>query len=372
MEPKLKKLPRYHKFVLVFILTSFFALPFLNISIFTSIPKAQAQRLPNIPLSVPNEEPNFGRECGDEIDLKDIDAVLDWFNGKGGECVPIKVDADPYRFQREHAKAFRTFWLIRLSKTIQTLVAKAIDSTFKIQDYLGYVGLVSDYIYFNRFLFEKLNIPEDRLLTSITFYKQYSGNGPNFRDAVEGSTFGSFLRNKSIQTAGFNPDAVDPADPEYYLKIAQAGSYLSSPYDWYHNYQDKAFMGRSEAKSAATLEVSNSEGYKNSRSKSDLDAFLKTKDLGYFKVGKQTIPIMTPGGYAAKAIEGTLNNILGLKQPFNETNVTAAFVEGIINGIINGDIFRNGAFVPGDVYRTPPIKKETKELAEPKVDEGAP
>ncbi|OGE91164.1 MAG: hypothetical protein A2722_04030 [Candidatus Doudnabacteria bacterium RIFCSPHIGHO2_01_FULL_50_11] len=329
-----QKMSRWKKAVIFAVLVVFASAPINGLSQAFAIQKAQAFTLINPGIPIPGtEETTAGLDCG---------LIL----GILGECVPIKVDADPYRTRRNITKALLTTVLMTVSKSIAQWIAENIDTKLKINDYLGYFKTVSDALYAQRFIFDRFSVPEDRLLSNITYNDQYRG-GTNFTRIAQDLT----AKANAVRSLPLVPGRTTPYsanEPEWYAQLATAGSWLSQPADWNHVFNDVANQVRSSSQQAATMEILTSDGYKSSRGSQDLDNILSQKTIAYYTDNNNNkIPIMTPGGYAARALMAAIEKVLGTQAPYNDTNISFAIGADVLSGIITGLIFSPGRVSAG-------------------------
>lgn len=323
----LKKYPFACKTVVVAILAITLFSPIANFTPVRVAPKvehakAQFNFLGGIP--VPGtEESTAGMDCG-------LAGMI------GGECVPIKVEADPYRTKRNITKGLLTIILMEVSKRIAMWVANRVDSRLRINDYLGYYRLVSQGLYAQRYIFDALTDPEDRLFTNILMAAQSIGGTSLSKVA------GTLIADAQTYMQNLNIPAISlPNDPIQYIRMSYAGAPMSTPQGWYHTYNEQGLQARGSGAQAASLEILNAEGYKSARTNGDLQNMLQAKTLSYYtNSNNNKIPIMTPGGYAAKAIMFAMQKVLGTQSPYNQTNITAAIVADLVGGLINGGVFK--------------------------------
>jgi hypothetical protein len=148
------------------------------------------------------------------------------------------------------ATAVAQFMLNFLNK-----LAVKIQQAYRISNFLYYTDALVAGQYVDDYLNKYVNDPFDR------------GMIKNFIPAVScGKTqnLTPLFQAKADQYLGFDPQSLDPSDPDYYQKLARVGSFLSSPQGWQVYYQDVASQANSAATQAANNEL-NSQGNKSSR-----------------------------------------------------------------------------------------------------------
>lgn len=150
------------------------------------------------------------------------------------------------------ASAFAQFASNYLSQMLTKL-----ESNYKIANFLYYSdALVSgQYLqdYMNKYV---PNTTDQRML--LAFIPQFSC-GQNIDISKQ-------LEQKAIAHLGYDPNQLNPNDPDYNFKLAQLGNFLSSPDGWQIYYQDLAQQAETSANQAAQNEI-NSPGLKAPRDK---------------------------------------------------------------------------------------------------------
>jgi hypothetical protein len=63
---------------------------------------------------------------------------------------------------------------------------------------------------------------------------------------------------KADEYLGFDPNTLDPKDPNFYQKLARIGDFMSSPQGWQLYYQDLASQAESQAQQSVDRELSSS------------------------------------------------------------------------------------------------------------------
>lgn len=345
------------KLTIAIILASFLLAPFANIPFFS--PPKTAKALDGV------QNGQLISPGAPEGDKQEWDCGTNGYGpGRFGSCVPIEVTADPNRGSRNTLKNILTAVLYGGGAAMGQWIAKKINDSLKIRDYYGYDRSVKDQVYRYRILFEKYLDPTTRRLVDISYdsvarggvdYNRVSADVNAIARANLGFTPPSNSQTpRSGATAQQNQAFFD--DPNFYQKLAMLGAPNTRPTDIYFNLQSQALDLQSEASRASALELGTSEGYKSTRSQSDLNLLKPQQnrpDSFYNNTGKAinelTGQIRTPGGYAAKAVQVAIQRLLN--RDYLSTNVTyAAITEGAAWGffkILNGGLFGGGTAAIG-------------------------
>jgi len=131
---------------------------------------------------------------------------------------------------------------------IQQLIQK-IESNYMVANFLYYSDALINGQYANDYLNKYVADPLDRRIIK-TFIPQFNcGQNQDLRP---------LFAAKANQYLGFDPENLDPKDPDYYQKMAQVGNFLASPNGWATYYQSMADQAASEAEKAADKELTSS------------------------------------------------------------------------------------------------------------------
>jgi hypothetical protein len=209
------------------------------------------------------------------------------------------------------ATAFARFATQFLDKLIAT-----IESNYKIANFLYYSDALVQGQYVNDYLDKYVGDTLDRSIIT-RFIPQFNcgtGNQEELRQIFQA---------KAEQYLGFDPQAIDPADPDYYSKMLKAGSYLARPDGWKLHYEAIAQAARSEAERAVDRELT-STGLKSPR---DLVTNQIKVSLGAIESAQNAV------------FNANLN--LGV---VNVENIVSKIVSGVLNNLFNKFLF-NGAVV---------------------------
>jgi hypothetical protein len=119
---------------------------------------------------------------------------------------------------------------------------------------------------------------------------------------------------------GFDPASVSVNDPDYFVKMARVGDFLSSPTGWEVYYRDVAMQTQSQAEKAAEQELV-SQGFKSSR-----DQFDKGN-------------IATAGTTALSALRTAFQSYLNLGTS-NSRSMVSKLVSGLVQTFFNKFVFK--------------------------------
>ncbi len=142
---------------------------------------------------------------------------------------------------------FQLHFLQKLSKKIQ--------QAYAITNYLYYTDALAGSQYVDDYLNKYVDNPLDRSLVKQFIPSVSCGKQQNLA---------SVFKAKANVHLGFDPNSLNPKDPDYYKKLAKTGDFLSSPNGWQIYYQDVAAQANSAAQTAANQELI-SGGKKSSR-----------------------------------------------------------------------------------------------------------
>ncbi|MDE2312333.1 MAG: hypothetical protein KGJ93_04595, partial [Patescibacteria group bacterium] len=153
--------------------------------------------------------------------------------------------------------SFSQFMASFLSQMVQK-----IESNYLIANFLYYSDALVSGEYANDYLAKYVPDKLDQQIVR-QFIPQFSCNQQN-------QNFKTIFQARASQYLGFNPDSLDPSDPQYYQKLARVGDFMSSPTGWEQYYEDLAAQAESQAQVAIDRELSSSglksprDGLKNS------------------------------------------------------------------------------------------------------------
>lgn len=207
------------------------------------------------------------------------------------------------------AAAFANF----ATKFLDKLIA-AIEKNYKIANFLYYSDALVKGEYVNDYLDKYVPDPVDRQII-VRFIPQFScGSKADFKQV---------FKAKSYQYLGFDPENVDPSDPNFYAKLAKVGDFFASPNGWDLYYQDIAAQAQSQAEKAASQEIS-SPGLKSAR------------DLVSNQIQKSLASINNAEAAAYIAVLD-----LGV---VNVENIASKIVSSVVTNLFNNFVFK-GAIV---------------------------
>ncbi len=244
--------------------------------------------------------------------------------GIAGDCVPILLQSDPKRGTNNNIKNILTSILYGATIAFGKWMQHSIDSRLGIRDYYGYNRSLKDVIYKYRILFETYLDPDTRRLADIAFETVLRGQ-------VDYNQVKVILNTRSTNVFSEVRNPIVPSNPDFYTNLALSGQWGASPYDQYHIVNDQAFANQSESAASAAQEVSQSQGYKSSRTKADLAALTAPKNQAFYsdalKITPSTGQIVTPGFVAAKALQISMQKLM--EHYKLTTNTTAAVASEI-------------------------------------------
>lgn len=200
-----------------------------------------------------------------------------------------------------------------MGQFLDKMISK-IESNYVISNFLYY----SDALVAGQYTDDYLNkyVPDslDRNIIK-TFIPELScGSQPNLDPVYQA---------KANQYLGFDPNTLDPKDPNFYQKLARVGDFMSSPQGWQLYYQDLANQTESQAQRAVDRELSSS-------------------------------GLKTPRDTASGAISASINSIVSAEQASfgsllqlgisNADSVVSSLVSELTQNLINKFVF-SGAVV---------------------------
>ncbi len=152
---------------------------------------------------------------------------------------------------------------------------------------------------------------------------------PQFSCGRQPDNINDVLKAKSSSYLGFDPENINPNDPDYYNKLAKVGSFLGSPYGWKLYYQDMAMATQSASQKAAAAEL-NSPGLKTPR------------DVSKLSINKSINSIL-------QAESAGFNTLLQMGTS-NADSIVSSIIGHLVEGLINNFVFsgvtgQNGAVV---------------------------
>lgn len=134
-------------------------------------------------------------------------------------------------------------------------LANKLEQAYRISNFLYYSDALVSGQYADDYLNKYVNDPADRAMIKSFIPEVSCGNVPDYSRAYQA---------KAGQYLGFDPNSLDPNDPNYYQKLSRVGNFLSSAQGWELYYKGIAAQAQSAAKEAVTNEL-NSPGQKAGR-----------------------------------------------------------------------------------------------------------
>jgi hypothetical protein len=140
--------------------------------------------------------------------------------------------------------------LVTVQQQVTTKLINQLISKYKIGNYLKYADAVATQVYTANFV--QKNFPEkaDQLII-----RSILSN-----DATQYGLM-PILKEQANKALGFLPEQLDFADPDYYVKMAMAGTGAANPYYLQSVYQVQAGMTASQATEMAKQEIAQGQGF---------------------------------------------------------------------------------------------------------------
>ena len=149
------------------------------------------------------------------------------------------------------ARAFANFAKEYLNKLIT-----AIESNYKIANFLYYSDALLSGQYVNDYLTKYVNNPLDQQLI-----KRFI---PQLNCGKSNEDIKKVLQAKAQVYLGYDPAKVDPKDPQYLQKMARAGNFMASPQGWQLDLEQIANQAEAAGQLAISRELASS-GLKSPR-----------------------------------------------------------------------------------------------------------
>lgn len=135
-----------------------------------------------------------------------------------------------------------------MGQFLDKMISK-IESNYIISNFLYYSDALVAGQYTDDYLNKYVSDSLDRSIIK-TFIPQLScGSHPNLYPVYQA---------KADEYLGFDPNTLDPKDPNFYQKLARIGDFMSSPQGWQLYYQDLASQAESQAQQSVDRELSSS------------------------------------------------------------------------------------------------------------------
>lgn len=121
-----------------------------------------------------------------------------------------------------------------------------LEQTYRISNFLYYSDALVSGQYVDDYLNKYVSDAADRAMIKNFIPEVSCGNTQDYSKAFQA---------KAGQYLGFDPNVLDPNDPNYYAKLARVGNFLSSSQGWEFYYQGVAAQAQSSARQAANSEL---------------------------------------------------------------------------------------------------------------------
>jgi hypothetical protein len=178
------------------------------------------------------------------------------YNAATAAITSMKAKEDSLKAQL--ADATQGFWktllvsvLLQTSKAVaDTLVAKLVNN-YKISNLKQYADSAATLMYDNQFIRENFPNAQDQLMARAIL------TNPAFRSQIQPSIF--VAANAAL---GYNPNAINPASPNFYGQMAAMGSPSANPYYLQTAYVGGVDQSHAAAMATAQQQISQGSGYK--------------------------------------------------------------------------------------------------------------
>ena len=132
---------------------------------------------------------------------------------------------------------------------LQKMIVK-IEQNYLIANFLYYSDALVSGQYVNDYLNKYVDSSLDRKII-----KKFI---PQFNCGKQNEDLRPVFKAKAQEYLGFEPEDIDPKDPQYFQKMAKVGSFMASENGWRLYYEDVAQQAKSEAEKAAEKELTSS------------------------------------------------------------------------------------------------------------------
>ena len=134
-------------------------------------------------------------------------------------------------------------------------LTKKIEAAYRVSNFLYYSDALVSGQYADDYLNKYVADPLDRVMVKNFIPQVNCGNSKDYSSA---------FKAKADQYLGFDPNGLDPKDPNYYTKLAKVGDFMSQPNGWELYYKGIASQAQGAAEKAAGNELT-SPGLKTAR-----------------------------------------------------------------------------------------------------------
>jgi hypothetical protein len=140
--------------------------------------------------------------------------------------------------------------LLNAQSRLTTRLVNNLVSKYKIGNVLQYVDAASTFIYTKDYIQNNFKDDEDKMIIRSILTN----------DAFSNKVLPA-IRSKASRTLSYIPDELDIADPDYYIKLAQAGTGEADPYLLQTVFEDQAAKAKANGDEAAKNEANSGEGF---------------------------------------------------------------------------------------------------------------
>ncbi|HYF05619.1 MAG TPA: hypothetical protein VEA59_05610 [Patescibacteria group bacterium] len=175
---------------------------------------------------------------------------------KTAHALPVVIVGNPVEeikdaIKKALATAFAKFATVFLDKLVQT-----IEKNYKIANFLYYSDALLSGQYLEDYLNKYVDDPLDK-----TLIKKFI---PQLSCGKTDPKLGEVFKAKAREYLGYDPASLSASDPDFNVKLARMGSFLSTPQGWELRYRELAAVAKSEAEKNVDRELFSS-GLKSPR-----------------------------------------------------------------------------------------------------------
>jgi len=141
--------------------------------------------------------------------------------------------------------------LLQTSKSVADALVSKLVNNYKISNLKQYVDSAATLMYDNQFIRENFPNAQDQLMARAIL------TNPAFRSQIQPGIF--VAANAAL---GYNPNAINPASPNFYGQMAAMGSPSANPYYLQTSYVGGVDQSHAAAMATAQQQISQGSGYK--------------------------------------------------------------------------------------------------------------
>jgi hypothetical protein len=178
--------------------------------------------------------------------LSQVNAAMASYTKKLGD-LDARIDNSNQGFW----KTLLISMLLQTSKAVADALVGKLVNNFKISNLKQYTDSVATLMYDNQFLRDNFPDAQGQMMARAIL------ENPSFRNQVQPGIFVA-----ADAALGFNPSTLNPNDPNYYTKMAMAGSTVANPYFQQNVYVANVDAAHANATATAQQHISQGSGYK--------------------------------------------------------------------------------------------------------------